>query len=509
MPIFPTSIVYQFELTTGVWTDLTNDVIGPVIIRYGIWGQRPTDRVASSGSMTFEMKNGEKNIGGVLGYYTPGHANALGNFEIGKAVRVKITYGGVDYYPFHGTIREVRPAGGKYRTRRVRVRVVDWLADAAEHKLNLLAMSTGVRSDLLVSSVIGNMTKQPISSTREEGQTTFEYAGDGLRDEKTTALAAIQRAVLSEFGYAFVRPDTTSGGRFVFEDRHSRVTNQTVEHTLTEADLIEINALRHDNQIINIVKAAAYPREISAAATEVLYNMTKAMQISAEQTKTVVGRYRDPDQKSARISGTEMVTPLVDTDYKFGSSEGAGVNDLNANLTVTATYGGNSVEYQLQNTGGVSGYVNLLQARGKAIRMFDPQISIAQDSTSKLAYGDRPLDMNLLYQDDPLEAQDFADITLGVYKDPATYVKLVEFFGNTNSTTMAAALQGKSSTRVQVSESMTATDDEYFIDGVRMDISEKDNIRMGWALRLASSDAYWLVGTAGASEIGETTILGF
>jgi hypothetical protein len=497
------------EITTEDWLDITNDVIAPIKIRYGIWGNRPTDRMASSGACTFQLNNGENNIGSALGYYTPGHANALYDWDIGLYVRVGFTYGGTTYYKFYGSIRQISPIAGLYRDRRVKVRCVDWIADAAEWKLDLLTVQTNQRADQFIQTVIDNMTRQPRLTSLEEGQSTFSYVGDGAKDEKTTALAAIQRAVLSEFGFCYIIGDTTGGGTLAFDDRHQRVTDTTVEHTLTESELTDMQVLRHDNLLYNVVRATSYPREISAAATEILYNLPNAININPGDTEIIIGRYRDPNQVSARISGTEMVTPVASTDYEFGSSEGAGVEDLNGNLTITATYGANSVKYELTSGATVTGYLNKLQARGKAVRLFDPQIALAVNSTSRVDYGDRPLDMNLLFQDDPLEAQDFSDITRTNFKDPATRVALCELWANKSATCMNAALQGEPGDRVQIDESMTAINDEYFIDGVEINVVDKNNFRCRWNVRIAGESNYWLLGQAGASELGQTTILGF
>ena len=204
-----------------------------------------------------------------------------------------------------------------------------------------------------------------------------------------------------------------------------------------------------------------------------------------------------------------MVTPVVDTDYKFGSSEGSGTNDMNASLGVTVTFGANSALVVLTNNAATSGYLNLLQLRGLAIRMFDTATAISEDSTSQLAYGDRPYTLNLLYQDSPLEGQDFADITRSNWKDPLTLVKSVGFWANQDAEHMVDALECEPGDRISLSESVDAIDDEYFINGVDLIVYPAKVLYCRWYLVPASDADYWLLGETGASEIGQTTVLGF
>lgn len=508
--VYPT-IALEAELSTGVWTNIYTDVrrSQQIRVQYGIWvGNKPTDRVAGSGHMKFALNNGENNSGGLLGYYTPGHANARSGWEIGVAVRLKITHGGTDYYKFYGKVKKVIPIAGKYLERSVLVEAYDWMRDAARAKVDLLSLQTDRRSDLVIDDIVSSMTVQPNSTSYQQGQSTFAFALDGLKDEKSTVLAAIQRATLSEFGYSYVVGDTTGGGKLVFEDRHHRVTQSTVEATLTEDELASFDTERDEEMIFNVVRANAYPRDVGTT-NEVLWNLQTEINIGASDTEIVIGRYRDPNQIAQRISGKDMVTPVADTDYKFGSSQGGGANDMNANLTVTATFGVNSVKLELTNNAANSGWLNLMQVRGKAVRIFEPAVALAENSTSKVDYGDRPLEMQLLYQDDPLEAQDFADTVLSVFKDPATKIKSAGFWANQGDTQMVDALETEPGTRTQISESMSAIDDEYFVDGVKLVVQDKQLLFCEWALRLAGENNFWLLGETGASELGQTTNLGF
>ena len=494
----------------GVWTNRWDDVIAESKVKasYGIKGFLPTQRVGTSGKMTFQLNNGENNSQSKLGLYSPGHANAQLGFEIGMPVRLKFEYNEIRYYKFYGTIREPKPLPGQYRKRVTSVTAVDFMTDMSEHKLDLLEVSVNSTSNQLVSAIIGNMTRQPNSSDIEVGQSIFAFAADGLKDEKTTALAGLQRTVLSEFGYAYTIGDSAGGGKFRYEDRHERVTNTTIEATLTEDEIATLDPVRTDKNLFNRVEAKTFPRDVGSS-NEILYSVPNPVSIGPGNTETIIARYRDPNQESARISGTTMVTPVKDTDYKFGSSEGGGSNDMNDDLGVDVTFGANSAKIVLTNNAVSSGFLNLMQLRGLAIRLFDSATALALDSTSKLAYGDRPLNMSLLYQDSALEGQDFADVTLSLWKDPRNLVKSVGFWANQDATRLVDALEIEPGDRVSLSESLSAIDDEFFVNGVEFVIHPAKTIFCKWFPAPASDASFWLLGEVGFSEIGETTTLGF
>jgi hypothetical protein len=63
--------------------------------------------------------------------------------------------------------------------------------------------------------------------------------------------------------------------------------------------------------------------------------------------------------------------------------------------------------------------------------------------------------------------------------------------------------------KITIAETVTGIDLDYFINGVEFSIAETGMIKVTWALTPASLVAYWILGTVGASELGETTVLGY
>ncbi len=519
------SIKLEMKLDGATWTDVTADTRSKekIRIKYGIFGQRPSDRTAGVGSLTFTMDDSAKNSGGLLGYYSPGHANARSGFELNLPVRIVIAvgtyysagkygevfYGPNNYVKFVGKLKRIQVESGPKEARRTRCTVYDFMWESRVHKMNLLETKQTRRSNLIISDVVGNMTEAPEATEYATGQEVFTYAADDLKDEKSTALTVFNKVAISELGFVYVKGDDVTGGVLVFEDRHARLTT-TPKFILGEGDIKSVRGSRAIEMLYNVVKATSYPRN-EGASNEVLWTMQRTMAIAANSTETIVARYVDPDQKAVRLSGVDLVDLVGGTDYKFGSTEGSGTNDKQADLSVVEDFGSNSAELALENTSGVVGYVNLLQIRGKAIRIFEPIITEREDATSITAYGHREYTIAFPYQDSNLVVDDFADVILESNKDPRVVFEDVTLIGKTG-------LKARAMVALEPGDRITLTDSllgiasqDYFVQAVSLTIIPPDILTASFvpmtSLVVSATDN-WFLGVVGDSEIGDNTFLG-
>src|SRR5262245_8745037 len=127
----------EFPGKPPVWVDVTRDVRAdtPIRLEYGIQGTSPTDRVASTGTLTFSLDNSEANSQGPLGPCSPNPANVRAGFGLGIGVRLAITYDDVPRYKWRGTLDAIQPVPGIAGTRRVQCVAVDWMDEAAKARL--------------------------------------------------------------------------------------------------------------------------------------------------------------------------------------------------------------------------------------------------------------------------------------------------------------------------------------------------------------------------------------
>ena len=489
------------------WTSITDVIIGGGLnLNYGISGSGPADRVASTGTMTFALDNSASNSAGLLGYYSPNNANKRSGFELGIGVRLAITYAGITYYKWRGFLTSIEPMGGIKRERVTNCVAVDYMDDAASSLLNQVALQINKRSDEVFTAVYNNLARPAPATSIGTGISTFAFALDNVQDESTTVLSAFQTIAASEVGFIYTKGDTTQGATLVFENRTTRQAAAS-SATITN-DMIDMTANRSMKELLNRIKVTTYPREVDAAATTVLYSLSNAnTTVATGSTLTIDAAYTDPNQKAARVGGTDMVTPVATTDYTMNTlADGTGTN-LTASFTVTPVFGANSAKLIIVNSSGVDGFITKLQLRGKGIYTYDPTISTSQDTASQLLYGINTLSYDMPYQDTLTVGQSAADYCRYIYKNPLTYLRDITIDANASATMMGYALAREISDRITVSETVTGLSADYYINAVNLSITANNQISATWTL--APSAAIWLLGITGASEIGTTTVLGF
>jgi hypothetical protein len=543
------SITFELEISS-VWYDITPDVkVDPSPEwNMGIMNNTPTSRVGDPEFLRFTLDNSQGNSAGLIGYYTPGHANCRTGWTSGLNVRLSFVYEGERFYKYYGKIMpdgiEVEP--GIYGARTVDVTCHGFMAQAASHDFSLPELATNVTIDQAMTLLLTNMPIQPLATDFETGVFTFPTMFDTVR-ANTKALAEIQKLAMSEFSYIYTKGDKTGGQTLVVENRNTRTTASLLAIPKAEeeagfllkagsatdyilkagsaTDKIILNLTEDINfegkalvggmdmafgkNLTNRVFARTYPRKVDAAATTVLFLTQERIELAAGETKTGIrGDYRDPAAGADYVGGRNMVTPVSGTDYTmFANSDGTGTN-LTANLTVTATYGTEAVEYTIQNTGGTLGYV-YLQARGKGIYIYDKVERVVEDDDSQDIHGVRPLTLELKYQNDPAEGEAYANFVLVREKDPQTTVERYEMCANIDSDAMMGFLYGEPGSMVPLSEDQTAVDGNYFIMGYSGRIVNGKFVYWSIIPKSVGQDTSWLLGTAGRTELGSTTILGY
>jgi hypothetical protein len=204
-----------------------------------------------------------------------------------------------------------------------------------------------------------------------------------------------------------------------------------------------------------------------------------------------------------------MITPASTTDFTMHSaSDGTGTN-LTDKFAVAASYGGNSVRYQVNNNGAQTGYITLLQARGRVVAIKEPVIAEKLDQTSIDSFGEAVLPVGMPYQEDPLVAEDAANALLTNWKDPVSLVRAIELQANQSDALMVQALQREPGDRITLIETVTGINRDFFINGVEFQISAPDILNVIWIVVAAESQLFWIVGVTGFSEVGQTTFFGY
>jgi hypothetical protein len=160
-------------------------------------------------------------------------------------------------------------------------------------------------------------------------------------------------------------------------------------------------------------------------------------------------------------------------------------NAASGGVSVDATIGGFATEYNITNLESAAAFITLLQLRGRRVTNFQPVTQVEEDTTSQTSYGDGEL---------------FLDMHA-----PITDIGKIEFMANSASELMTAALDIEPGDRVRIQETVSGVDTDFFVNGVKLKIKPPYNIWCTWYVVPATDTLYWSIGTAGFSEIGETT----
>lgn len=499
-----TAITFE-AYVAGEWVDITADVRTdpPPSGSRGIMGNSLLDRVAGPGYLRFNLDNSIQNSAGLAGYYTPGHDDALTGWGVNIPVRLSFTWDSRTYYKWYGRIMPngIQPTPGIYGKRDVIVNCHDFMGQAATHILSGLEFAQDKTIDEVVPLIVAAMPVAPLATDYETGVSTFPSVFDTIK-RATTTTAEFQKLALSELGYIYVIGDTTGGETLRVENQDTRTDTtevlrtivpfsdggylllETGDYLLLESedkiilDLVYSAAITnimdgmqvsHGAHYTNRVLGVSYPRAVDASATTTLASLQKSFRLKAGEVRTGYRMtYRDPDGAATRINGIEMVTTPT---FAANSDEDGGGTDYTDYLEVTATFGTDSVVYDLTNNSQYDLWVTQLDAIGKGVYTYDPVETIHEDTTEQTTAGgvyETRIDMR--YQDDPVIVDDFSQLVLGIEKTANTTVDGAPIWANEDTESMGLWLQGEPGSRVTVTEAQAAISGDYFINGYSFQI---------------------------------------
>lgn len=482
----------------------------------------PLDRIGDAGILTFDLNNSTTNTAGLLGYYSPGHANYWAGWTIGLPVRLGFVFETITYYKWYGNIAPkgifVNP--GVYGNRRVTVSCWDYMAQLAVHEINLLSLATNKRIDEAVPLVVANMPRAPIATSYATGVETFATVFDGIT-KGARALGVINDLLLSEWAYGYVKGDKTGGETLVIEAQDTRPlkTNTILPKSRDDCSVLTDesgNILTDESDNILVADEAgatailenpidvktsfgthqtnrtiltAYPRKVDAVASTILFTLQTPIKLSAGETKTGVRcMFRDPSGASTRINGKEITISATAN----AQADGLGANKT-ANLTVTTDTGTDAVEHSLYNSDGSDIYVITLTATGKGIYLYDYVQMVVEDSSSQTRYeAVLTTTINCRYQNDPAKVDTISDYVLARNTDPHTTVDSARFCANRDATAMFCFLELEPGTKAAFSESVTAVSDNYFIQGYSFEINDANIVF--WSPVLTNDPGYYVYG---------------
>ena len=508
MSLITPSVEVQFSGTAGAWTDLTaaGDVVltEGVTIRHGIDGSGPTDRVATTGTLNFALRNDPTNSGGLLGYYSLYHANTRSGWGLGIGCRVRVTdpTTAIVHTRFVGRIDAINPLPGVSGPRIVLVTAVDWMDEAARWTLTPAIGEQINRSwDQVLTDILAQMPRQPTAVSFDAGAETYPYALDTSSALNQPALAEFEKLASSEFGRIYQR----ANGTLRAEGRHYRMTAGPIGWLIADADLIGVEVPSTRDEIINHIHVTTHPKVVDSAATTIVYRQANVLPIAAGASQLIIGQFRDPVTGDS-IGATDVQAPVASTDYTGNTASNGSGTDVTTDLTITLSVGQNGVNVTVANAGAATAYLTLFQLRGKGIYDRSAVQHEATDATSIADHGEHDVDIDAPYQGSDIVGQGAADYLLLRYKNPFVQARTVTV-ASKNTTIRSRILEAEISDMINVRESVTGINTDHFINGIELRFVGGTVLEA--TLTLAPDNdpfmgLYWILGT---STLGTSTLL--
>ena len=323
--------------------------------------------------------------------------------------------------------------------------------------------------DVLLDDISWSAGERDINT----GQTTMPYWFFS-QAQGTGALKEARKIEDTEMG--FIRE--SKAGKFVFEDRHFRLTGARLTSQVIYSDeggAGEIGYQRIPQKdpiksVYNRVVAQAPAQSLGSLA--ILWTMpatgADSPTIGPGETKRFVAEYPTPDAATEDV-GAVWTTLVANTDYKTNSESGGGGTDLTGDMTVSLVKGLDVMVISMTNDHAtLLANVTLLQARGQPVQAGNAQKMEEFDQDSIDAYGDREFPIRAKFLPDVDAAVDYARYVIALHKDLAPR-PTIRFFANRDNDHMDEAINRDISDRITVkSDSATnlGIDEDFFVERI-------------------------------------------
>lgn len=337
----------------GAWTDITASTT-PSGMRcsFGLQGNKDTDRMARGGQLTFDLHNNDNE-------FTPGHVSAHADWGKGTLVRVDFSKG-ITKTKFIGRISTIKLRYA-YNNNIASITALDWVYTASQLPLDIPLLQTGQRADEIISAILASSPVPPESQDLQSGTRTFTYA---FHDNtvKTSAYTEITKAVMSEWGYCYVKGDGTlvfeaAGGRsttqkqlsvlqevsgfllqedgdFILQEDGDKLVLEPYDITLQDAEASAIDDINlvYGEHIVNRVDVQVYPYQ-PGGNDALVYKSEEYQYVPTGETVSFRVQFTDPNSRNpiaASAPSVEQHTLLhMENNNNIGISGVLDDGDLN------------------------------------------------------------------------------------------------------------------------------------------------------------------------------------
>ena len=452
------------------WVDISAYVVGDIKGNDGLGGWRPENRVGVLGTLNITINNKSKQFSPMGGDAVRGLSTLTG-WNKGAKIRVRGTFASQNKVIWTGKIASIDSDDLNWGNEQVRVMATNWMNVPVNFPMKGAAIGLNKRIDEAMTTILSRLSVQPEATNFDTGVFTFPAVFDNVQ-RKTMALSEFTKLANSELGYIYVTQDGTlrvenmlarhgwreldqipviqeenhflaledglgfllleTGGKIILDEE------TTYEDASLAADAENYNILLPEDGLLNASIIRAHP-VITDTSLKVLYKLGTPLFIPAGKTVQFSAHYTDPSGLS-QVSGTNMQAPVATTDYLANTSADGSGTDKTANVTVTATYYGDTVYYSIANSASAGIYITFLQARGYGIYYGNSIESTIDDTDSQDNYGYFPFQFDMKYQKNTYLADMYGKSVIEEYKFPKSRITKMNYLANLNKNHLVSFL---------------------------------------------------------------------
>lgn len=361
------------------------------------------------------------------------------------------------------------------------------------------------------SSELGTSTYifSPPTTTFDTGDTTLSFVGDiaDVNAQGITVNTHIQQLMPAEAGGRFFFDPRT--GAYTFHRRNRDTLNTTIAATFTESDFdIDNTVFVLRSPVENDITINFQPREVGTAGSVVwtATNVPFSIPVGGEYRTTA--RYQDATDANRRMGARDVLAMTYGLDIIANlESDGSGLDGKNR-ISYSVSPGANQAEVVITNQhGDYTVYITTLQLRGTPITFYDTRSvrSINGDSIRTYMLMQNTLSIPAIDDDD--FAQSYADYRTSKMGTSAPQFTQIGFIANGSAVRMTRALSLTIGNRITITDSWQGHNADYIVVGTSHEVAigGEHTHKTALILKPQARTIFWVLGTAGYSELGQTT----
>lgn len=449
-------------------------------------------------------------------------------------IRLRATYLGTTTTIWEGKISDLAFSVGSNAEPTVTITAEDAMLQLLDKEFTP-ALETSVTADTIISNMLnkGDIFAYPyakgywmlgVEGSSELGLTTylvasaptsfetgihvFPYAGDAAdRGNGINAQQYIRDVIAAEVGRFYW---DARNSEFVLHNRQHDTLNDVsqVKATFQESDLDSVSYV-YGQELVNQLTVEFTARTVGGADSIIWSASGLPILLKQNTQRKINARYFDATDNTLKIGATSFTPIRQGVDIIANLASNGSSTDMSDSVIMWADSGATGATVYISNGTTQDIYVTTLQLRGTPLTSKQDTYDTL-DGTSRRGYDFYPKVLSVPLMDDPDDAKNFADYQVARFKDPLARLASITFTSLRNTTTLDAAQNRVIGDRITVMLN-NGHDADYFIVGESRTITIGGDkpAQITWTLEPAQRKLFWVLGLAGQSELGTTTILGF